>query len=133
MKYKLFTDGAARGNPGQAGLGIILFEDGKLIDFENKYIFHLTNNQAEYQALILGLKLAKKNFIKELTCFLDSELAVKQLNGEYKVKNSEIKKLKEIVDNEILNFEKVEFVHIPRKDNKFADKLANLAINCATK
>ncbi|HEX9804888.1 MAG TPA: ribonuclease HI family protein [Candidatus Dojkabacteria bacterium] len=132
--YKLFTDGGARGNPGPAGLGAIIFDEKDfLVSFENEFLKNATNNQAEYLALILGLKVAAKLKIKDLKCHLDSELAVKQINGEYRVKNEQIAELKSMVDLEIRNFEKIEFVHIKREKNKFADKLVNLAMDNSLK
>ncbi len=96
MKYKLFTDGGSRGNPGPAAIGIILFdEDNKLVWFDSKYIGNATNNIAEYKAILHGLntysKLVSETDEHELICHLDSELVVKQLNGEYKVKDANLK------------------------------------------
>lgn len=129
MTYKLFTDGGARGNPGPAGLGAIIFEDESLFWFENKYMPNATNNQAEYLALLLGIKMAAKLKINEIECYLDSELVVKQMNREYKIKDAIIKKLKEKIDNELENFSKITFKHVVREKNKFADKLVNLALD----
>ncbi len=129
MTYKLFTDGGARGNPGPAGLGAILFEEEELVSFENKFMPNATNNQAEYLALLLGLKMAVKKDVKELECFLDSELVVKQMKGEYKIKDEIMKKLKEKIDLEVEKFSKITFKHVVREKNKFADKLVNLALD----
>lgn len=127
---KLFTDGGARGNPGPAGCGAVLFEDdGELINFTGEYHAHATNNYAEYSALLLGLKLAAKQGIKRLECFLDSELVVKQLNGEYKVKDENIKQLYEKVKKHSQEFDFVIFKHVPREQNKHADRLVNLILD----
>lgn len=126
-KVNLYTDGGARGNPGPAAAGVVVIEDGELVACKSKYLGETTNNQAEYQALILGLKLLRKDFGDYLTvvAHLDSELVVKQLNGEYKVKNAEILPRYTEVKKLAQEFEKVSFVHIPRAKNHQADALVN--------
>jgi len=128
MKAILHTDGGARGNPGPAGIGAVLEigQDKKLL---KKYIGEATNNQAEYQALILGLGEAKKAGAGEVDCYLDSELVVKQLKREYKVKNQGLAPLFIQVWNLIQQFKKVKFIHVFREDNKEADRLVNEAID----
>ena len=128
MKATLHTDGGARGNPGPAGIGAVLEigQDKKLL---KKYIGEATNNQAEYQALILGLTEAKKAGASEVDCYLDSELVVKQLKREYKVKNQGLAPLFIQVWNLIQQFKKVKFIHVFREDNKEADRLVNEAID----
>lgn len=134
MTFKLFTDGGSRGNPGPGGIAAILFKsDWLLLDFENKYIPLTTNNQAEYSALIMGLKLAAKNKVSDLTCYLDSELVVKQLNGEYKIKDESMKRLKAEIDTESAKFSSIVYKHVLREKNKFADKLVNLVLDNVTK
>lgn len=125
----LFTDGGSRGNPGNAACAYFLFEDDKLIDFGGKFLGQNTNNYAEYNGLILGLKAAHKLRIENLTCKLDSELVVKQINGEYKISTDSIKDLAIKVKSEIKNFEKVNVTHVLRADNKLADKLVNLIMD----
>ena len=128
--YKLYTDGGSRGNPGKAAAGFFIFDSNeKLIDFDGKYLFEMTNNQAEYEGLIEGLKLAKKNRIKELEVFMDSQLIVKQLNGEYKVKNEGMKKLFAEVISIRTYFDQVAFTHIPRENNSFADRMVNIILD----
>lgn len=130
MVAYLFTDGGSRGNPGPAGIACILLNEAKqLIGFDGKYIDTTTNNQAEYQALELGLKLAAKAGVTELHCFLDSELVVKQLKGEYKIKDAGIKSNKQKIDELIKAFGKIDFKHVPREQNKFADKLVNIILD----
>src|SRR3989344_4083614 len=90
IKGTLHTDGGARGNPGPAGIGYVLKAGKKTITFGD-YIGETTNNQAEYQALVRGLTHAQAAGVEELTCYLDSELIVKQMNGEYRVKNAELR------------------------------------------
>ncbi len=127
---KLFTDGGARGNPGPAGCACFLFgDDGELLSFTGEYNEHATNNFAEYNALLIGLKLSLKESIKKLDCFLDSELVVKQLNGEYKVKDENIKVFFTKIQTLIKDFEKVTFNHVPREQNKHADRLVNLILD----
>ena len=90
-KIIIHSDGGARGNPGPAGIGAVLNnEKGEVLAEISKYLGETTNNQAEYQALIAGLEKAKELKAEELECYLDSELVVKQLNREYKVKNAEL-------------------------------------------
>lgn len=127
--FKLFTDGGSRGNPGNAAIGYFLFEDDNLVDFGGEFIGTNTNNNAEYNGLIAGLKLAKKNKVEELECFLDSELVVKQLNGEYKVKHPDMKKLFDEVQNLKTDFETLSFKHVRREHNKHADKMVNIVLD----
>ena len=132
--YKLFSDGGSRSNPGLSATGCIIFnKDNLLIDFSSTFLGISTNNEAEYKALHEGIQLAIKKDIKELTCYLDSELVVKQLNGLYKINKSELK----ILNSEIIrlkeNFTTLTFNHIPRKDNAFADKLVNIILDSVTK
>ncbi len=128
-RVELYTDGASRGNPGKAGCGAIVVYRGKEIELK-EYIGEATNNIAEYKALLLGLNYIKNNIpqIKEISIFSDSELVVKQLKREYKVKNNSIIPLYMKVIN-ILSGYDWEIKHIPREKNKKADRLANLAIN----
>ncbi|MBU0976703.1 MAG: ribonuclease HI family protein [Patescibacteria group bacterium] len=130
-KVKVYTDGGARGNPGPAAAGVVIFdEEGRLLAIDAKYLGETTNNQAEYQALELALELLqKKDISRDITCYLDSELIVKQLNGEYKVKNSDIAIVKKRIDSLSEFFENIEFIHIRREENKFADKLVNVILD----
>jgi len=126
---KLFSDGGSRGNPGPAAIGAVLIEDNKVIGQVSKCIGNTTNNQAEYQALLVGLKLALEQGINHLSCYLDSELVVKQMRQEYKVKDKDLQKVFVKVWNESLKFQKITYQHIPREQNKEADKLVNLALD----
>ncbi|HPT08463.1 MAG TPA: ribonuclease HI family protein [bacterium] len=129
-KLIIFTDGGARGNPGPAGIGAVIYNNKKekLVEI-SKYLGETTNNQAEYRALIIALKKAKDLGAKELDVFLDSELVVKQLNREYKVKNKDLAPLFLEVYNLSLNFSKITFTHIYREKNQEADRLANEAMD----
>jgi ribonuclease HI len=129
MAHKLFTDGGARGNPGPAAIGGICTQDEREIFKFKKYVGKVTNNVAEYEALIYGLKLALENNITELQVFLDSELVVKQINGEYKVKNENMKPLYEVVKGLQKKFLNISFTHVPREQNKIADRLVNEALD----
>lgn len=129
MKATLFSDGGARGNPGPAGIGFVLRVAGHDPIFVHEYIGEATNNQAEYKALIAGLARAREMNITEVHCYLDSELVVKQLNGEYRVKHAEMKPLFAEVQEHRAFFQTISFGHVPRDKNKLADKLVNQAID----
>lgn len=133
MKYKkliIHTDGGARGNPGPAGIGVVICNEEKKVVAEiSRYIGETTNNQAEYRALLAAIEKAKDFDAEEIVFYLDSELVVKQLNREYKVKNQELAPLFVKIYNATLGFKKVTFHHIPREKNKEADKLANEAMD----
>jgi ribonuclease HI len=131
-KLIIYSDGASRGNPGPAGIGtVICDESGAVIKEYGDFIGEATNNVAEYQALLKALELASSFSSGEVDCFLDSELVVKQLNGEYRVKNEKLKLLFRRVREKEKNFERVNYSHVPREEAhlKRADKLANLAID----
>lgn len=135
MKYhklQIYTDGGARGNPGPGGIGAVIWSGNELIGRHKKYIGVATNNQAEYKAVILALEEAKKLGASELEFFLDSELVVKQLRQEYKVKDKELAPLFVQAWNLGFSFKKVTYTHIPREKNKEADKLVNEAIDLGT-
>ena len=133
MKYKkltIYTDGGARNNPGPAGIGCVLYNENKKIIKEiSEYIGETTNNQAEYKACLRAMEEAKKLGAEELAFFLDSELVVKQLNREYKVKNKELAPLFMKIYNLSQQFKKVTFSHVRREFNKEADALVNEAID----
>lgn len=132
-KYaKIFSDGGARGNPGPAGIGAVIYgEDGSIIAKVSKYLGVSTNNQAEYKALIAALQKAKELKLLNLDCYLDSELVVKQLKREYKVKNKDLAPLFLEIHNLSIAFKSINYYHIPREENKVADKLANEAMDSA--
>ena len=132
MKLIIYSDGGARGNPGLAGAGAVIYNENKEeIATISEFIGRATNNQAEYQALILALKKAKELKANQLEVFLDSELIVKQINREYKVKNKDLAPLFIQVYNLSLLFDKIDFFHVRRENNKRADELANLAMDRA--
>lgn len=130
-KAVLHTDGGARGNPGPAGIGIFLqIEDEDRIEY-GEYIGKATNNVAEYTALLRGLEMAKERNVSAIECYLDSELVVKQLNGQYRVKNADLKAIFLQTKTTANTFESVSFTHVRREKNKIADKLVNQAIDSA--
>jgi len=129
-KLIIYTDGGARGNPGPAGIGAALKDvAGKVVATVSEYIGEATNNQAEYKAVIAALKKAKQLGAEELDFNLDSELVVKQLNYEYKVKDKDLAPLFVQIHNLRIGFRKVSFKHIPREMNEEADGLANKAMD----
>ena len=132
QKIKIYTDGGARGNPGPAGIGVVVYDiDDNIINTKSEYIGKATNNQAEYMAVVAAMELIARYEVEEINFFLDSELVVKQLNREYKVKNKGLAPLFVKVYNSILKYKKVTFTHIRREFNKEADKLANIAMDKA--
>ena len=133
-KLTFYSDGGARGNPGPAGIGAVIFnEKGNLVAEISEGIGEATNNQAEYRALLAGLTKVRELGAKEVEVFLDSELVVKQLNREYKVKDKELALLFVQAYNLTLGFKKVIFKHIRREKNEQADKLVNRALDKAGK
>ena len=127
---KIYTDGASRGNPGLSGAGFVIYDNqDKIIGEYCKFLGKVTNNQAEYQALILALEKAKKIKTRVIECYSDSKLMVEQLNRNYKVKNSGLAPLFIRVWNLTQFFKQVSFHYIPREKNKKADALANKAID----
>ncbi|MEA2020234.1 MAG: ribonuclease HI family protein [Patescibacteria group bacterium] len=128
----LYTDGGSRGNPGPAAVGIVLkTAEGEILKEKGKSIGKATNNEAEYQALIEGLKLAQKYNPQKLICFLDSNLVVNQLNGNWKVKKAHLRKLVFKVREEMAQLlgTRVTFQHISREKNTEADELLNTALD----
>ncbi|MCF7846893.1 MAG: ribonuclease HI family protein [Candidatus Gracilibacteria bacterium] len=129
-KAVLFADGGARGNPGPAGAGCILLdEDKKMIAQDSVWCGIQTNNFAEYTGLIRGLELALENKITELEVFLDSNLIVEQMSGNWKIKNANLRPLWERACALREQFEAIQFAHIPREKNTRADRLANQAMD----
>ena len=129
-KLTIYTDGGARGNPGPGGIGGVIYDANKKKLAEiSEHIGHATNNQAEYKAVIAAMKKAKELGGQELEFYLDSELIVKQLKREYKVKNPDLAPLFLQIYNLEIGFKKVNFHHVPRERNKEADALANKAMD----
>ena len=124
-----YTDGACRGNPGPSGCGVHLLLPGGDEARLKKYIGHATNNQAEYQAMILALRELVRRDAKDVCLRADSELMVKQMRGEYRVKNENIKPLYEEAKALVRTLSKIKFEHVRREYNTVADALANEAID----
>ncbi len=131
--YQLYTDGGARGNPGPAGAGaLLLAPNGTEVEAISAYLGEMTNNQAEYRALLLGLQAAIDNDVRHLEVRMDSELIVKQMKGEYKVKHPDMKVLNAQANALIVEFDTISFHHIRRELNSDADALVNQAIDAHT-
>ncbi len=125
----VYTDGGARGNPGPAAIGGVIRRDGETVEEFSAYIGERTNNQAEYAALLAGLERAAKYTDVTVECVLDSELVVKQLNGQYKVKSPELQKLAHQVRHLEERFKTVTYRHTRRDGNVRADALVNRALD----
>jgi len=129
-KAVIFTDGASRGNPGPAAIGAaIKNRRGKLIASISQRIGRATNNQAEYRAVIVALEEATRLGARQVDIKMDSELVVKQINGEYRVKKATLKPLYQQVKQLLSSLEGFTITHIPRRQNIEADKLANKALD----
>jgi len=130
IKVSIHTDGGARGNPGPAGIGVVIADEaGKTVKTVHKYIGEATNNQAEYEAVWVGLQAAKEFNAREVDFFLDSELVVEQMNRNYKIKNEALGKMFIKIWNLSQDFSRVTYTHVPRERNKLADQLVNQAID----
>lgn len=135
MHYTINTDGGARGNPGPAGIGYVIQKDGEVVTKGKAYIGETTNNQAEYEALIRALTELDTIMPNEgrannrVEVRMDSELVVKQLRKEYKVKDAGLKQQFAKVGALIVKFPNIAFVHVMREENSAADELANEAMD----
>ncbi len=126
----LYTDGAARGNPGPAGAGVSLEDaQGEVLAEARRFLGKATNNQAEYEALILGLEHAKKLGADKIEVRADSELVIKQMLGEYRVRDAQLRVLYQRAQTLAGGFQAVDYVHVRREYNRRADRLANQAID----
>ena len=130
MKARLFTDGGARGNPGPAAFGYVLeAEDGAVLAAHGEAIGVATNNVAEYRALVAGLAQAAEMGVDEVDVISDSELLVKQMRGEYKVKNAVLRELWDDAQELAGRLGKVTFEAVRREQNELADRLVNEALD----
>ena len=126
MKARLFTDGGARGNPGPAAFAYVLeAEDGTLLAARGEAIGVATNNVAEYRALVAGLEHAVELAVIELEVVSDSELLVKQMRGEYRVKNEALRELSTDAARLARKLGRVRYSHVGREQNELADRLVN--------
>ena len=129
---KIYVDSATKGNPGRSGLGLIVYDSAdRVVKKLTEYIGQTTNNFAEYTGLIYALQEALIMGAKKVAVFTDSELVVKQVNGEYIVKDEDLKRLRKQVDHLSRGFEEITISHVDREENSSADKLANQAIENA--
>jgi ribonuclease HI len=127
---RLFTDGASRGNPGHAALGVVIEDDqGMRLRGFHRWLGTRTNNEAEYEAVIEGLNAVKEWKPDRLEVYLDSKLVVEQLNGRYRVKAAELIPLYERAKAMLREFPQVVVSHVEREKNRGADALANKAID----
>ncbi len=134
MRLKAYSDGASRGNPGISAIAfVIMTEDGRLLKKYSKHVGIRTNNQAEYEALISALESASALTDQEVVCYLDSELVVKHLNREYRVRSPKLKALWLKVQELKENFRRVTFKNVPRTDRHIeqVDRLANQVLDRA--
>lgn len=130
MKVIINSDGASRGNPGRAAIGaLVTDESGNIHKIVSKFIGITTNNQAEYKALIAGLEAAAVLGASEVIVRIDSELVVKQIKGQYRVKKPELAPLHRRACELLAGFESHSLEHVPRSLNRPADRLANLALD----
>jgi ribonuclease HI len=128
----IFTDGAARGNPGPASIGIIIKnEQGKIIASVSQRINTTTNNQAEYMAVVTALEKTISMGVRQVDLYSDSELVVRQINGSYRVKKDTLKPLYQRAKQLQNSLEGFTITHIPREQNIEADNLANRALDIA--
>jgi ribonuclease HI len=132
VKARLFTDGGARGNPGPAAYGFVLeTEDGTLLAAEGEAIGVATNNVAEYSGLVAGLRKALELHVPDVEVVSDSELLVKQMRGEYRVKNEALRALFVEASTLARGLQNVEYRHVKRAHNELADRLVNEALDAA--
>ena len=133
MKARLWTDGGARGNPGPAAFAYVLeAEDGTVLDARGEAIGVATNNVAEYSALVAGLRHAATVGVTELEVRSDSELMVKQMRGEYRVKNKDLQVLFLDASRAAREVGRVTYEHVRREHNELADRLVNEALDAAS-
>ena len=132
MNAILWTDGGARGNPGPAAYAYVLeAEDGTVLDARGEAIGHATNNVAEYSALVAGLRRAAELGVTTLELRSDSELMVKQMRGEYRVKNKDLQGLFLDASRAAREVGRVSYTHVRREHNELADRLVNEALDAA--
>ena len=133
MRARLSTDGGARGNPGPAAYGYVLEAgDGHVLAAHGEAIGHATNNVAEYRGLVAGMAKAAELGVRELEVVSDSELLVKQMRGDYRVKNAALRELWEEANDLERRFAKVRYTAVRRAHNELADRLVNEALDAQT-
>ena len=128
LAVTLHIDGASKGNPGHAGIGILVRANGEVLTEHADYLGRATNNAAEYQALLKGLDIATSLGAEHVSVISDSELVVKQINGLYRVKNVALLPLYQEARKRSRKFKTFQIQHVPRAENREADRLANEGI-----
>jgi ribonuclease HI len=131
--FKLYFDGCSKGNPGQSGIGAVIYKNDEEIWNGCEYVGHKTNNESEYLALIHGLEKALTLGISELLVYGDSLLVINQMTKKYQVKSESLYKLNMRANEIVKHFDSVDFYHVFRTENKRADKLSNDALNKSSK
>ncbi len=131
MKLTLYTDGASRGNPGNAAIAYSIMDGNKVLEENGEFIGVTTNNEAEYKALIKGLSEARKYKPEEVTCISDSQLLIKQVRGEWKINKAQLKDYSADVKRLEKEYKKVTYKNVPREDVNITrcDALANKALD----
>ncbi len=130
MKYSIYTDGGSRGNPGPGAIGVVVMNQKNKVIYElSKYLGRCTNNEAEYLAVLHGLKIASSRKYTDVQIHIDSLLVASQLSGKYKVKNERLKKIFRKIKYLEKDLHTVEYIHIKRDKNKNADNLVNEALD----
>lgn len=124
-----YTDGASRGNPGPAAIGVVLLKDGRVLAERAQPIGRTTNNVAEYRAVLAALEMAATYGARELEVRMDSELVMKQLTGQYRVRDARLEELVREVRGRAAGLARIQWVYVPRADNARADALANQALD----
>src|SRR5262245_4085111 len=133
-EWLLMVDGAARGNPGEAGCGAVICDDGgRVVKELSRYLGRTTNNVAEYEGLLMGLEALIELGRKKIRVQSDSQLLVRQLNGEYRVKDEKLKLLYQRARTLLRQFDCYRILHVYREMNKVADRLANRGIDEASR
>jgi ribonuclease HI len=128
--FSLHTDGGARGNPGPAGIGVVLCSPGgRVLEEIGRGIGRATNNVAEYEALIVGLQAARVHGAADLEVYMDSRLVIEQMKGNFKVKAPGLKTLHERARGLAEEFDRITFTAVPRAENAAADRLSNLGMD----
>ena len=126
----MFADGGSRGNPGPSASGAVLFgPDGSILREVGEFLGIKTNNVAEWTALIIGLRAAQELGLRTLAIRMDSELVVKQVRGEYRVKNEDLKPLHQVAMRLLKSFDRIDIAHVPRNQNKDADRVVNRVLD----
>ena len=129
MQWHINVDGASSGNPGRSGAGIVARDnDGNIILSKSVFLGEMTNNMAEYEALLIARTDAVSNSVKNVTVYTDSQLVANQVNGLYKIKNMTLFQYVKKIKQTVSNFDRFAIHYIPREQNREADKLAKDAI-----